>query len=91
MANRTKQFERLHDRYQKTVAVHARTYYIWDLMIEEVEDELWYAVFQAYPKFDPKRGANEKTFIERVCRNRAIDLWRESKTNLRYTIYSPVR
>jgi DNA-directed RNA polymerase specialized sigma24 family protein len=70
--------QELQEIYERIVTVKAKKFYIHHMTNEEVKQELHLAILVGMKKFNPKRGANKKTFAERIAHNKAIDLYRKS-------------
>jgi DNA-directed RNA polymerase specialized sigma24 family protein len=66
--------QELQEIYERIVSVKAKKFYIHHMTNEEVKQ----AILVGMKKFNPKRGANKKTFAERIAHNKAIDLYRKS-------------
>lgn len=73
----------LFDRYWRIIQIHAYKARIPDMLLVEVQNELFIALAEAILKFDLKRGASEKTFVERVLHNKVVDMVRQAKSQKR--------
>lgn len=62
--------------YERDIIAKAKSSNIPGFDWEDIAQELRVILWQKLEKFDPNKGAKEKTFAQRIMKNRILDLAR---------------
>jgi DNA-directed RNA polymerase specialized sigma24 family protein len=70
--------------FQKDIVAKAKSNRIKGMDWEDIAQELYVHLLQSGGKYDPSRGASERTFVIRVITNKIRDLARAANAQKRY-------